>query len=436
MAGDIFAEDFKTDPYWWDAAPRPKMPAAVLPDKADVVVIGSGYTGLNAALTAQRGGRQVLVLEAEDTGYGASTRNAGYVGRALWQKFGTIQRKFGAERAISMANTVIEAHNYLVELIEKEQISCGFNYRGRIIAACTPGHYDYLAKELSYWEKHGLDMPAEMIPAADQSREIGSSRFHGGLLLHDTGALHPGLYHQGLLERVIAGGTSVLDHTPVIRAARDRDDGFTVTTSRGAVRAKDVVVATNGYNATTVPWHRRRIIPIKGYIVATEPLAPDVMNALFPTGRTMLDSKINIFAFRPSPDGTRLLLFGRTGMDDGGLSGKARELHAGMTWLFPDLRDVKLTHCWDGQMGFTFDLVPHIGSHDGLHYAMGYNGAGLPMGTYLGSRLGKWLLGDQAVTGFDAHGFPTRPLYFGNPWVLPLIIGYYNTRDWWDLRSA
>src|SRR5215831_15427733 len=97
MSANIFAPDFKTDPYWWEAAPRPKTPVRTLPAEADVVIVGSGYTGTSAALTLARSGRGVLLLDAEDPGYGASSRNAGYVGRNLWHKFEPLARKFGRE---------------------------------------------------------------------------------------------------------------------------------------------------------------------------------------------------------------------------------------------------------------------------------------------------------------------------------------------------
>ena len=155
MPDDIFAEGFSTDPYWWDAAPRPRLEPRPLPPRCDLVVVGSGFTGLSAALTAARGGRETIVLEAEVPGYGASTRNAGYVGRTLFHKFEPLIAKVGPERAARMQGEAVRAHHYLVELIAREQIECGFVYCGRFIGASTRRHFDLLARDIEMAREHG-----------------------------------------------------------------------------------------------------------------------------------------------------------------------------------------------------------------------------------------------------------------------------------------
>jgi glycine/D-amino acid oxidase-like deaminating enzyme len=221
-----------------------------------------------------------------------------------------------------------------------------------------------------------------------------------------------------------------MGQTRVLDVSRERNGGFHVTTSRGPIKARDVVIATCGYSDAGVPWMQRRIVPVKLFQAATVPLPAALLNKLIPNGRTLLDSKNNIYWVRLSPDNTRLIVGGRSGMEDGGLEGKARKLHAILAEIFPELAHVTFTHCWEGQTGFSFDKLPHMGIHNGMHYAMGYCGVGLPMGTYLGTKLAWKLLGkSDGDTPFDGRTFPTRPLYNGDPWFLPLMIGYYNTRD-------
>jgi glycine/D-amino acid oxidase-like deaminating enzyme len=433
MSTDIFAPGFKTDPYWWEAAPRPRQPLKSLAAEADIVIVGSGYTGTSAALTLARNGRGVLLLDAEDPGYGASSRNAGYVGRNLWHKFEPLARKFGNETGKELASQAIEAHNYTVNLIEKEQIRCHFNYCSRFIAAHTPSHYKKLSKDYERLRAAGIKMNVEMVPSDQQQSEIGSDRYYGGMLLHDTGSVHPGLYHLGLLDRAIASGAEVHGRTKVTRIVRDQDGRFSVTTTRGTVQARDVIVATCGYSGPEVKWFQRRILPIRLFQIATEPLPKATLDRLIPRGRTVLDSKINIYWIRRSPDDTCLIVGGRTGKEEGGLTGKARALHRVMTEVFPELKDVKITHCWEGQTGFTFDELPHIGVHDGVHYAMGYCGVGMPMGTYLGHKVGlKVLRKPEGKTPFDGRPFPSRPYYWNKPWFLPFLIAYYNFVDWRD----
>ena len=433
MSAAIFAPGFKTDPYWWEAAPRPRAPEKPLPAEADVVIVGSGYTGTSAALTLARNGRSVLLLDAEDPGYGASSRNAGYVGRNLWHKFEPLARKFGKEAGKDLASQAVEAHNYTVNLIEKEQIRCHFNYCSRFIAAHTPSHYKKLSKDYEKLRASGVEMNIEMVPREQQRSEIGSDRYYGGMLLHGTGSVHPGLYHLGLLDRAMASGAEVHGRTKVTRIARDRDGRFSVTTSRGMVRARDVIVATCGYSGPELKWFQRRILPIRLFQIATEPLPKATLDRLIPRGRTILDSKINIYWIRRSPDDSRIILGGRTGKEESGLIGKARALHREMTEIFPELKDVKITHCWEGQTGFTFDELPHIGIYGGIHYAMGYCGVGMPMGTYLGHKVGlKVLRKPEGKTPFDEQPFTSRPYYWNKPWFLPFLIAYFNFVDWWD----
>ena len=432
MSADIFAPGFKTDPYWWEAAPRPRTAEKPLPAEADVVIVGSGYTGTSAALTLARAGRGVLLLDAEDPGYGASSRNAGYVGRTLWHKFETLGSKFGKDVSKDLAGQAVEAHNYAVNLIEKEQIRCYFNYCSRFIAAYTPSHYKKLAKDYAKLQEAGIEMNIEMVPREKQHSQIGSDRYHGGMLLHGTGTVHPGLYHLGLLERATASGAEVHGRTKVTNIVREADKNFTVTTSRGTVKAKDVVVATCGYSGPEVKWFQRRILPIRLFQIATEPLPEATLDRLIPNNRALLDSKTNIYWFRRSPDGKCMIVGGKIG-GAANLTEKARALHDAMVEVFPELKDVKVTHCWEGQTGFSFDELPHIGMHDGVHYAMGYCGVGMPMGTYMGHKVGLKVLGKpEGKTPFDGRPFPDRPYYWGWPWFIPIVMAYYNFMDWWD----
>ncbi len=428
MSEHLFAANFKTDPYWWDAAPRPGPGDAPLPAKVDVVVVGSGHTGLSAALTLARAGRQVAVLEAEVPGYGASTRNAGYVGRTLYAKFTKLEKTFGTRKATELVREGVTAHEYIVRLIEQEQLDCKFEYRGRFIAAETPAHYDAMAKELEALGKVA-PMDSHMVPRAEQRSEIGSDYYHGGQVLMGTGALHPGLYQSALMDRVARAGAVVHGHTPVT-AIRREAQGFTVETPRGRVAARDVIVATNGYTGRPTPHLRRRVIPVAAYMIATEPLGEGGVARLLPTRRPMIDSKRNIFWARSSPDGGSLLFGARTGIDDGDLRQKAVLLHRHMVEVYPELAAVRMTHCWTGNMGFTFDLLPHAGVVDGVHFATGFCGVGLPMGTWLGHKSALRVLGDGAGrTPFDDLPFPTRPFYDGRPWFLGPLLRYYAWRD-------
>src|SRR6185312_13510504 len=165
-----------------------------------------------------------------------------------------------------------------------------------------------------------------------------------------------------------------------------------------------------GYSGALVPWLQRRVIPIGSYIIATEPIAADVMARLMPRDRIVSDSRKVVYYYRASPDRTRILFGGRVSFreTDPAISGPL--LHAELVSLFPELA--------------------HIGVRDGLHYAIGYCGSGVGMASYLGMRLGHRVIGDaEGHTAFDDLDFATRPFYTGNPWFLAPSVRYYRWRD-------
>jgi glycine/D-amino acid oxidase-like deaminating enzyme len=429
MSNHLLTDDFKETPFWWDAAPRPPVDDSRPPAEADVVVVGSGNVGLSAALTLARAGRHVVVLDAEALGHGGSSRNAGYIGRTLWFKYGALKEKLGAEAAKTLTEAGGRAHDFVADLIEREQIACHFIDNGRFIPASSPAAYRKLEKDLEAMMRDGVGVDSWMLPRERQREELGSDLYHGGQVLCGTGQLHPGLYHQGLLERVVSQGVTAIGFCPATDIVRD-GDRVTVTTPKGTISARDVIVATNGYTPKATSWLRRRVIPVPAYMIATEPLLPETMKAFFPNFRTMIDMRRNPYWARPSHDGDRVLFGGQTGMPKASLKDKALDMHACLTQIFPELAETKVSHCWTGNVAFTFDMLPHTGSHEGIHYAMGFCAAGVPMGTYMGHKTALRIIGDpDAATPFDDIRFPTKPFYTGHPWFLPLIVGYFNFMD-------
>jgi glycine/D-amino acid oxidase-like deaminating enzyme len=425
---DIFAPRFKTQPYWWEAAPRPKLPEASLPARVDVAIVGSGYTGLSAALTLARAGRSVVVLEKSEVGFGASTRNAGFVGRTLKHSFPELSATKGTDHAVAVFRELQAAFDYVVKLIETEKIDCGFRRCGRLIVANAPHHYEQIASMLALKQKH-LGEPYEMVPKAELHREIASDLYHGGAVLPDLGSLHSGLYHQGLMERVLAAGAQILDRTEVRGIGRTGKE-FTLSTDRGELQARDVVVATNGYSGPAMPYLQRRVIPFRGFMIATEELAADAIDDILPRWRTTHDWHNDIDFLRRSADGKRLLFGGLTGTASDDLRGMAGRLRARLLRILPQLRDIKLSHAWNGYCSGSFDLYPHIGLVDGIHYAMGYCFAGLPAGTYFGHKTALAILGrSDAGTVFDERPFPSKWFYRGSPWFVPAYMANYRRLD-------
>lgn len=205
---------------------------------------------------------------------------------------------------------------------------------------------------------------------------------------------------------------------------------MTVRTPHGAVRARDVVLATNGYSGALSPWHRRRVIPIGSYIIATEKLDPVLVRRLFPTGRIASDSRRVVYYYRTSPDGRRILFGGRVSAGETDLRTSAARLREAMMTLFPELESVRITHSWMGYVAYTFDTLAHLGTNGRVHHAMGYCGSGVGMASYLGMKVGLRVLGDAGgETGLARRPFPSRPLYSSKPWFLPATVEAYRALD-------
>lgn len=427
----MLTTDFTTDPYWWLDAPPREVPERPLPTTADVAIIGAGYTGLSAALTLARGGRSPLVLEADLPGAAASSRNAGNLNPVLKTGFPEFCQKYGLETAAAFYREARTAMAYLGQLIEAEGIACGFARTGRFYAAHSARAYEALACELEVL-RDAVGFQAEMVPRAEQRREVGSDGYFGGQVVHDAGFLHGALYHQGLMARAGAEGAEIHARTRVLGVARD-GAGFTLETARGRIAAREVILATNaetGYDDPLFRHFRRRLVPIRTFAAATEPVSADLIKRILPAGRPVLDTHKVLNHIQPSPDGSRLILGGRACRNDGGLHGTADRLHRHFRRFFPELADVRISHCWDGTFAFTFDHLPHIGIHEGVHYALGFCGTGIPMGTWLGHKIALRILGaPDAATPFDGRDFPTMRLYSGKPWFMPAAVRYYALRD-------
>ncbi len=428
MGRSIFTEDYKPSPYWWEEAPRPLVEDLTLPRQVDVAVIGSGVTGLSAALSLARAGRQVTVIEAGEIGEGASTRNAGFIGYEMRGGLLGLAARYGAAKAVGLMAETKKAFDFLLNMIESEQISCHLHRGGRISPAYRASHLETLAREAEARQR-ALGMTFEVVPASEMRDHLGSDAYFGGCIYPECGSFHPGLFINGLAERVVAAGGQFAPRTTVKGVVAERQ-GLRVITSRGEVQANHVVAATNAYTGTAIPYLARRVIPLRSYAVVTEELPDDVMRRVLPHDRTVIDTRRISNYMRRTPDGGRILFGGAGAIVDTSPDGLARRPRRQMMALFPDLRDAGIAYSWSGLLGPSFDLLPHIGEIDGIHFATGYSGAALPQGAYLGDKIASRITGhgDQA-TAFDEYPPETRPYYWGRPWFMPATVAWYRLQD-------
>lgn len=430
---DIFTTDFKDDPFWWIAAPRPSRRDNELPAAVDVAIVGSGVTGLNAARELARAGRSVAVLDAEELGFGGSSRNAGNLGRVLKYEYTAIRRKLGEAAALGYYREMQGAYDTLGEVIHREAIDCHYQKKGRLILSYTPKQQQLVVAEAEEKRK-ALNEEYSVLSAADVRAELGSDVFTGAVCLPDSAAFHPGLYHLGLIAAAERQGAQLFSHTTVTEIAR-RGAGFQLSTSRGTIAARNVAIATNGYSVAGVPdYFKRRLIPFDAYMIAIR-VPPADLQRIMPKDRVYIDANHNLFFFRRAPDDNHVLFGGRTGSRrPADLREIGARLYADACRILPDLAAHLVSRTWTGRCAGTFDLYPHIGEHDGIHYAAGYCFAGMPMGTYLGQKLAWGILGDErGRTIYRERSFPTVPGFTGSPWFMPYFMKYY---DWLDRRDG
>lgn len=268
------------------------------------------------------------------------------------------------------------------------------------------------------------------------TREVKTDAYVGGLVIPDLGSIHPGLYHAGLVRAAIAAGARLQENTEVLAVERDTPSKRVVT-SKGTILARDVIVATNGYTTPAFKWLSRRLVPFRGFMIATEVLPPGLIDSILPERRVYTDTLTNLDFYRPAPDSERVLFGAMTGTNSKTATPLVPQLYKRMVTLFPDLKGVKISRCWTGICAGTFDLFPHIGSHDGIHFASGYNYSGLPAGTYFGQKLAARILGAKnSDTLFDALKFPMLPFYNGSPVLASLSARYFDWQDRKVARSA
>ncbi len=438
MRDGIIHPDFKAMPYWWEAwRPTSEGAEGELPGRTAVAIVGGGYAGLTAAIELADNGCEATVIEANEPGSGASTRSGGAVsgGVNVGKSFTGKSIDAGSERAERLISDAADAFSLIERIIARESIDCFWEKRGRFVGAWTPKHYRALAGRVAQLNR-AANSGCAMLPRERQREEIASDYYYGGMVVERSAKLHPALYYKGLLAAARRRKVAICGSAPVRKIERI-GTRWRLETARGTVEADEVVIATNGYTGDATPRLKRRLVPVASHIIATEELSADLAASLIPKGRTLSDTRRVLCYYRMSPDGKRVIFGGRARFTPVEPATSAPILHRFMLARFPQLRGVRITHAWTGNVAFTLDAVPHMGRDDGMHYALGCNGSGVAMMTYLGYQTARKIVGAaNCRCAFDTPEFPEHPLYNGNPWFLPLIGGYYRLRDELDRLLA
>ncbi|MCP4789790.1 MAG: FAD-binding oxidoreductase [Gammaproteobacteria bacterium] len=434
-------------PYWWDFGSNGqplqlKQLAAsnlTLPSSVDCVIVGAGYSGLSAALTLARAGRSVAVVDSQHPGYGCSARNGGLIGPSF-HKLGLagLNKQLGRTMAEAIIQESMDCLLWLKQFIREENIDCGLHETGRFRGAVAPKHYENLAQQAeSLHRLTGLNF--EMVPKSSQHQHIGSDFYHGGIVYHQDGHLHPGSYLKGLANAALRAGAGI--YAPAqVTGINTSTAGYEVKLTEQSIQCGQVLIATNGYTDKNFPYLRRRIVPIRSGIIVTEPLSSALMSEVTPKLHGFGDTSRLVPYYRPTPDGQRLLFGGRAFDTSDQPSRYVPDLQRLMLRIFPQLRATQITHAWSGTVAYTFDHAPHLGQIDkgkldGVFYVMGYCGSGVGRASWFGRKAALQMLGDtEGNTPIDQLTFKGRPLYSGNPWFLPLILRWHSLIDRFQYR--
>ncbi|MEX1170055.1 MAG: FAD-binding oxidoreductase [Chloroflexota bacterium] len=426
--------DFERRSFWQATMPDlPDRSARPLPDSTDVVVIGGGYAGINAARELARRGVAVSLVEAETLGFGASTRNGGIVHPGYKWGPRELVGRYGEATGHALYQETLDGYETVKRLIADESIDCDFREVGHLELAYAPSH----VRDLEHARESLASMGVEsaIVPRERIRDEIGSDAYFGALVVPGSGLLHPGRYFTGLVSAAERAGADLHEGARARVIRRQADGRFVVETERGAILARDVFVATNGYTDGVVPSLRRRIIPIGSYIIASEPLPEELAREMSPNGRSFFDTKNFLYYWHVSAD-RRMVFGGRASFMPTSIERTAAILHRGLLEVHPQLAGYRIAYAWGGNVGFTLDRMPHVGrTAQGVAYAMGCCGTGVALMTHLGTKAGEWLAGGEAPV-LARLKFPLVPApYEGRPWFLPFAGEWFRLKDRMAARS-
>ncbi|MFZ0758935.1 MAG: FAD-binding oxidoreductase, partial [Candidatus Sulfotelmatobacter sp.] len=336
--------------YWLTTTEFPRIETRPLPDRVDVAVVGAGFTGLSAARTLARRGARVAVLESETAGWGASSRNGGMVLTGMKLGVNKFISTYGRELTRRMYAASLATIDCVEQIISEDSIDCDFSRCGHLEVACKRKHFDDYARQAEVIARE-FNHQLRVVQKNELGAEIGSNIYFGGMVDEVSAGVNPARYVAGLARAAVKAGANLFENTCVQRigrAAHQGEQGWSITTSRGSLWAREVFVGTSGYTGEATPALQRKIIPIGSFIITTEVLPEALAHELSPRNRMIYDSKNYLYYYRLTPD-RRMLFGGRAAFfpeNDQTVRQSAEILRRGMVEVYPQLRDVKVEYVW------------------------------------------------------------------------------------------
>jgi gamma-glutamylputrescine oxidase len=368
--------------------------------RADVVIVGAGFTGLSAACHLARAGRKVVVLEANRISWGASGRNGGQLHSGQRQDVETMEAWYGKDQARALFALAEEGKRLVKSLIAENNIACEWQ-DGLIHAVHKPRYVEAMKREVEHLARHYDIHDIALLDQAQTAAAIGTDGYFAATRDASAGHLHPLNYALGLAAAAERAGATIHEATRVTHLLPDG-----VLTTAGKVTAPEVLVACNAY-LDDLEWDTSaHIMPLNNFVLATEPLGSR-MDALIPGREAVADSRFVIYYWRPTADG-RLVFGGGENYSPRFPKDVAGFVRRHMLKLYPGLSDVRIDHAWGGALAVTVNRMPYIRRlKPGLYASVGYSGHGIGIATLSGKLVAEAMLGDSSR--FDVMGaIPAR----------------------------
>ncbi|TQS70409.1 FAD-binding oxidoreductase [Rhodobacteraceae bacterium] len=374
----------------------------------DIAIIGGGVTGLSAALHLAEAGQNVRVLEAQSPGWGASGRNGGQLNPGLHNDPEQVVRDFGPEMGARMLALSSGAPAYTMALIARLGLQCDAVMPGWIQPGHTTRVMRTLADRARQWAAHGVDL--HMLDAHETAAILGTDIYQGALL-HPNGAnLHPLNYTRGLAKAAQRAGAVIHTDTPVTDITRE-GSAHVLHTPQATLRARRVIVCTNGYTGDIAPPLGRTLVPVVSAQVATAPLPAALLEKILPQRHAASDTR-RVMVYYKRDGAGRLLMGGRGDYNETTTLKLQENLRQITRQMFPELRDTPFDYAWGGNVAMTIDHYPHLSPlGPDMLGATGYNGRGMALATAMGRVLRDWAMGAPAHT-LDFPLTPARPIPF------------------------
>jgi gamma-glutamylputrescine oxidase len=418
---------------WYAASANPHAPFPRFEGEArcDVAVVGGGYTGLSAALHLAERGYDVILLEGQRIGWGASGRNGGQVVTAYNRSMAQLEGWVGKDDARKLWDMNEEAKSLLRDRVARHDIRCDLKW-GYILAALKRRHVAELRETLAEWRAYGYEQ-ARMLSRAETRQLVSCEQYVGGLLDSGSGQLHPLNYALGLAEAARQAGARLYEDSLVQRL--DQGDPCVLHTARGKVTANHVILAGNAYLNRISPdvdrIVRPKIMPVSTYMIATEPLGENRAAAVLPGDMAVADINFVLNYYRLSAD-KRMLFGGGVSYSNLNRPDMQRVMRRTMLKFFPSLADVRIEYCWHGFVGITINRTPHFGRvAPNVYFAHGFSGHGVALTGLAGKLMAEAVAG--TAERFDVFArIPHRPFPGGRLFRMPALVlamAWYRLRD-------